>query len=91
MNTLQVGLRRAHADVSTCHDGLWSARNIQFSDSLADESHIFRTSHDRRYPKSHMFRSTRKSLVDFMGSLQLGCDGRAAVSPRQRNHRPETG
>ncbi|CAG2159405.1 hypothetical protein LMG26411_06678 [Cupriavidus numazuensis] len=67
------------------------ARNIQFSDSLADESHTFRTSHGRRRLKSHTLRSPRKSLVDFMGSFQLGLLLARRRLARQRNHRPEMG
>lgn len=37
--------------------GGWHARNIQFSDKLADESHTFWTKHSRRCLELHTFRS----------------------------------
>lgn len=62
--------------------GGWRARNIQFSDTLADESHTFRTKHSRpclelhtiRSPQSHC--STRREAQ----SRRTGQAPHAAVS-----------
>jgi len=69
---LQVRLRRAHAEVPTCHGGLWCVRDIHFSDRLACESHTFRTSHGRRCLETHMFRSAQSHW-----SARIGADSGA--------------